>query len=101
MIEIPVAYHEDEVLLASLDAGAEDVTKGEETYEITMKGEDLIKVKEALEQIGVQEFLTAEVTYMPTNQVEVQEDAKEKIEGLIDALDELDDVSEVYHNLKL
>ncbi len=100
IIEIPSAYDEEEVLLASLDAGAEDVVKNEETYEITMPGDALISVKEALEKIGVQEFLTSEVTYLPINEVEVDEETREKVENLTAALLEIDDVNEVYHNLK-
>ena len=64
IIEIPVEYNEDEVMLTSLDAGADDVSKNDETYEITMSAENLMAVKDALEQMGVKEFLTCEVTYL-------------------------------------
>lgn len=101
IIEIPSAYNEDEVLLASLDAGAEDVSKNDETYEITMPGDSLIAVKEALEAIGVKEFLTSEVTFLPTNTVEVDDETREKVEGLIATLEEIDDVNDVYNNLKI
>ncbi len=101
IIEIPVEYNEDEVLLTSLDAGALDVSKNEETYEITMPAENLVSVKEALESIGVKEFLTCEVTYLATNTIEADEETREKVEGLLDTLEELDDVNEIYHNLKV
>ena len=100
MIEIPDGYSEDDVMLASLDAGADDVLHQENTYEITMKSENLIHVKEALEAIGVKEFLTSEVTYLPINTVEVDDETKEKVENLVEALEDIDDVNEVYYNLK-
>ncbi len=100
MIEIPVQYDEEEIMLASLDAGAEDVTKEEDVYQITMPAEALLAVKDALSQMGVEEFLTSEVTYLATNQVDVDAEVHEKVEKLMDALEELDDVQEVYHNLK-
>ena len=93
-------YSEDDVMLASLDAGADDVLHQENTYEITMKSENLIHVKEALEAIGVKEFLTSEVTYLPINTVEVDDETKEKVENLVEALEDIDDVNEVYYNLK-
>ncbi len=100
MIEIPDGYSEDDVMLASLDAGADDVIHQENTYEITMKSENLIHAKEALEAIGVKEFLTSEVTYLPINTVEVDDETKEKVENLVEALEDIDDVNEVYYNLK-
>ena len=99
MIEIPVQYDEEEIMLASLDAGAEDVTKEEDVYQITMPAEALLAVKDALSQMGVEEFLTSEVTYLATNQVDVDAEVHEKVEKLMDALEELDDVQEVYHNM--
>ena len=101
IIEIPVEYNEDEVMLTSLDAGADDVSKNDETYEITMSAENLMTVKDALEQMGVKEFLTCEVTYLATNTIEVDDETKEKVEGLLETLEELDDVNEIYHNLKM
>ena len=101
IIEIPVEYNEDEVMLTSLDAGADDVSKNDETYEITMSAENLMAVKDALEQMGVKEFLTCEVTYLATNTIEVDDETREKVEGLLETLEELDDVNEIYHNLKM
>ena len=65
-----------------------------------MKSENLIHAKEALEAIGVKEFLTSEVTYLPINTVEVDDETKEKVENLVEALEDIDDVNEVYYNLK-
>ena len=61
-IVIPNKYDEDEVMLTSLDNGAVDVENDGENYNITTTPEDMLKVKDALSQIGVEEFLESEVT---------------------------------------
>ena len=58
--------------------------------------------KEAMEAMGVTEFLTSEITYVASNEIEVaDEETKEKVYNLIDALEEIDDVQNVYHNLEM
>ncbi len=101
IIDIPSDYPEDDMMMCALDNGALDFVHDGDVYEITTLAEDFIKCKKALEEAGVKEFLTSEVTFVPTNTVEVEDPEKrEKVEGLIDTLDDLDDVQAVYSNLK-
>ena len=99
-IVIPNKYDEDEVMLTSLDNGAVDVENDGENYNITTTPEDMLKVKDALSQIGVEEFLESEVTYIPNMEVEVDDEHKEKVLELIEQLEDLDDVQRVYFNMK-
>ncbi len=99
-IEVPKDYDEDEVMMVSVDAGAEDFEVLEESYLITTKPENFIKIKDCLEQNGIVDFLSSEVTFTPDNYIELDEEAKEKVYSLIEQLEELDDVQDVYCNLK-
>ena len=100
LIQIPIEYNEDEVMLSALDAGATDVETLDDSYLITTPSDKFIAVKEALMAIGVEEFLTSEVTYVPTNTIELDDEKTEKVYNLIESLEELDDVQAVYSNLK-
>ena len=72
----------------------------DDTYEIYTTPDTFLKVKEAMETMGIKDFLTSEITYVASNQIEVaDEETKEKIYNLIDALEDIDDVQDVYHNL--
>ena len=99
-IEVPKDYEEDEVMMASLDAGADDFEVLEGSYLITTKPEDFIKIKDALEANGIVDFLSSEVTFTPDNYIELDEEGTEKVYHLIEQLEELDDVQDVYCNLK-
>ena len=88
---------EDELMMLALDNGAEDFTSDEECYEITTSPEDFSTVREALENEGL-EFVQAEIQRVPTTYVTLDEKGQEKMERLIEKLDELDDVMNVYHN---
>lgn len=100
IIVIPSDYSEDEVMLSALDAGALDIENTEDTYVITTPSDKFIAVKDALANMGVAEFLTSEVTYVANNEIEVDDETKEKVYNLIAALEDLDDVSDVHHNMK-
>ena len=88
---------EDELMLLAIDNGAEDFNVEEECYEITTEPSDFTQVREALEAEGI-EFVEAEVQMIPTTYVALDEKGQEKMERLIEKLDELDDVMNVYHN---
>jgi len=88
---------EEELMMLALDAGAEDFEASEEIYEITTDPSDFTAVREKLEEAGLS-FLEAEVQMVPTTTVVLDEAGQEKMERLIDRLDELDDVMNVYHN---
>ena len=88
---------EDDLMMTALEAGAEDFTSEEEIYEITTEPSDFSVVREKLEEQGL-EFLEAEVKMVPTTTVELDEKSAEKMQRLLDSLDDLDDVLNVYHN---
>lgn len=100
-IVIPNSYNEDDVMLAALDAGALDVENDGENYNILTSPEDMLNVKDALIEIGVENFLESEVTYIPNMETEVDdEEKKEKVLELVEQLEDLDDVQNVYFNMK-
>jgi YebC/PmpR family DNA-binding regulatory protein len=92
---------EDEVTLAAAEGGADDVAEDGSSYEITTSPETLTAVREALEGAGVT-VESAETTLVPTTTVRLDDEAAaRKTLRLIDALEELDDVSEVYANFDI
>ena len=99
-IVIPSEYDEDEMMMTSLDAGALDFEKVEDTYLITTDQNSFTKVKDALENQGVKEFLQCELTYIPNMEVELDQEGEEKVLKLVETLEDLDDVQDVYYNLK-
>lgn len=88
---------EDELMMLALDAGAEDFKSDEGIYEITTDPSDFSNVREKLEEAGLT-FVEAGVQMVPTTTVSLDEKGQEKMERLLEKLDDLDDVSEVYHN---
>ena len=88
----------DELMMTALDAGAEDFSEEEDSFEIITTPEDFSAVREALETAGIP-MASAEVTMIPQNYVELtsEEDIK-KMNKILDLLDEDDDVQAVYHN---
>ena len=96
---------EDEMMMLALDNGAEDFKADDECYEITTAPEDFSNVREALEKEGlefvqaeVMQVVQAEVMQVPTTTVELDDATAEKMQRLIDNLEDLDDVMNVYHN---
>lgn len=87
---------EDNMMLA-LDAGAKDVEEGEEGLEIITDASDLMKVRQALLDGGLT-VQVVELRYLPTATVAVDGDDVAKLEKLLDALDDLDDVTAVHTN---
>lgn len=88
---------EDDLMMIALDAGAEDFEAEEECYTVTTSPEDFSKVRETLEEKGLT-FVEAEIQMIPTTYITLDEKAEERMEKLLDNLDELDDVMNVYHN---
>jgi transcriptional/translational regulatory protein YebC/TACO1 len=85
------------VLLAVLDAGAEEVNDLGEAYEVVSEPADLIAVRSALQDAGI-EYESAESSFVPSMTVPLDEDGARKIFRLIDALEDCDDVQNVYSN---
>lgn len=88
---------EDDVLAAVLDAGAEEVNDLGETFEVISEATDLVAVRTALQDAGI-DYDSAEANFVPTMQVELDEEGAKKIFKLIDALEDSDDVQNVFAN---
>ena len=88
---------EDDLMMLAIEAGAEDFESEEECYTVTTAPEDFSKVREALEAKEIN-FLEAEIQMVPTNYISLDEKAQERMDRLLENLDELDDVMNVYHN---
>jgi len=88
---------EDDLMMLALDAGADDFAAEEECYEILTAPENFSAVREKLESEKV-ELAEAEIKYVPQNYVHVEEDVAAKLTRLIDALEDNDDVQNVWTN---
>ena len=88
---------EEELMMLALESGAEDFESSEEVYEITTDPADFSTVSEKLEEAGLN-FLEAEVQMVPTTTVKLDEKGVERMERLIERLEDLDDVANIYHN---
>ena len=98
MLTYPAGSDEDAVMEAALEAGAEDVeTTDDGTIEVSTSYEDFMAVKDAMKKAGFPPE-HAEIIEKPTTDTLVSEDDAEKIMRLIDTLEDLDDVQEVYTN---
>ena len=88
----------DDLMMLALDAGAEDFSDEDDSYEVITSPEDFSAVREALEKENIP-MASAEVTMIPQTWVELssEEDIK-KMNRILDLLDEDDDVQAVYHN---
>ena len=88
----------DELMMAALDAGAEDFSEEEDSYEVITAPDDFSAVREALEALKIP-MMEADVTMIPQTWVELSnEDDIKKLNRILDLLDEDDDVQAVYHN---
>jgi YebC/PmpR family DNA-binding regulatory protein len=91
------ATSEDDILLAVLDAGAEEVNDLDGSFQIVCEATDLVAVRTALQGAGL-DYDSADASFVPSVTVEVDEPTQEKIIKLIDALEDCDDVQNVYAN---
>ncbi|RFU67010.1 YebC/PmpR family DNA-binding transcriptional regulator [Peribacillus saganii] len=93
----------DEVLelLMEADVDVRDIIEEDESVIVYSEPEQFHAVQEALRDAGITDFTVAELTMLAQNDVELPEDALAKFEKLIDALEDLEDVRQVYHNVDL
>ena len=88
----------DDLMMMALDAGAEDFSEEEDSYEVITDPDNFSAVREALEKAGIP-MVEADITMIPQNWVELtDEEAIKKMQRILDLLDEDDDVQAVYHN---
>ncbi|MCM2606333.1 YebC/PmpR family DNA-binding transcriptional regulator [Rossellomorea marisflavi] len=94
---------EDEVLeiLMEADVDARDIIAEEDAVIVYADPDQFHAVQEAFKAAGISEFSVAELTMLAQNDVELPEDAKAQFEKMIDALEDLEDVQQVYHNVDL
>ena len=88
---------EDDVLLAVLDAGAEEVNDLGDSFEVISEATDLVPVRTALQNAGI-DYESADMSFLPSVTVPLNEEGARKVFRLIDALEDLDDVQNVYAN---
>jgi YebC/PmpR family DNA-binding regulatory protein len=101
VVLVPGELDEDEVLLAAADGGAEDIARDGSSWQVLSAADDLHRVREALEGAGIA-VESAEITMLPKTAVDVEDEATaKKILRLMDALEENDDVQEVYANFDI
>ncbi|MCK5891208.1 MAG: YebC/PmpR family DNA-binding transcriptional regulator [Aeromicrobium sp.] len=89
--------NEDDILLAVLDAGADEVNDLGEAFEVVCEPTDLVAVRTALQEAGL-DYDSADASFVPSVQVEVDVDGATKVLRLIDALEDCDDVQNVFAN---
>ena len=88
---------EDDVLGAVLEAGAEEVNDLDDSFEVVSEPGDLVAVRTALQAAGI-DYESAEAQFVPSVTVPLEEDAARRVFRLIEALEDLDDVQDVYAN---
>jgi len=88
---------EDKILEHVLDAGAEDVSDLGESFEIVSEPSDLVAVRTALQSAGI-DYESADTSFLPSVSVELDAEGATKVFALIDAIEELDDVQNVFGN---
>jgi YebC/PmpR family DNA-binding regulatory protein len=91
---------EDDVLGAVLEAGAEEVNDLGEEFEVICEATDLVAVRTALQAAGI-DYDSADSSFLPSVQVPLDEDGARKVFKLIDALEDSDDVQNVYANFEV
>ena len=87
----------DSLFDIAAEAGAEDVENNGDTYIVTTAPSDVVTVRKVLQESGI-DYDSAETTLVPLNEVDLDFDAAVKVNRLIDALDDLDDVQNIYAN---
>jgi YebC/PmpR family DNA-binding regulatory protein len=96
-----LSLDEEELMLAALDLGADDVREEEESFEVITSPEAFMEVKEGLEAQGIK-LEDADIVMLPENSVEVNDlDTAAKIIKLVDLLEDHDDVQNVYSNISI
>ena len=91
---------EDDVLVAVLDAGAEEVNDLGDSFEVVCETADLVAVRTALVDAGI-DYNSAEADFRPSVTVPVDLDGARKVLRLVDALEDSDDVQDVYTNIEI
>jgi YebC/PmpR family DNA-binding regulatory protein len=97
VIVVDAGRYDEDDLMPAIDAGAEDISRDDDVFEVITEPSDLVPVREALRDAGV-EFESADMTQRPKTRIPLDEADAAKLLKLIDALEESDDVGEVHAN---
>ncbi len=101
LVERGPGMNEDELMMQALEAGAQDVQSFEDSFEIYTAADDFSAVRESLERQGLS-FLSAQRSRIPQTTIEIDdEETLQKVQKLLEMLDDNEDVMEVYHNAQL
>ena len=101
VIVLEKEYDEDKLMEDALSLDVLDFISDEDSYTIYTDSNSFISVKDELTNMGYDKFLMSEVTFVPSNYISLDNETSEKVMGLIDALNDIEDVQEVYHNLQI
>jgi transcriptional/translational regulatory protein YebC/TACO1 len=88
---------EDDVVTAVLEAGADEVNDLGDSFEVVSEATDLVAVRKALQEAGI-DYESAEAAFLPSVEVPLDEDQAKRVFRLIEALEDSDDVQDVYAN---
>ncbi len=101
VIEIEANNNFDTIMDIAIGADCLDVVDNGDCYTILTEPDNFLNVKGSFENNGITEFLKSEVTYVASNKIALNDEDTEKVMNLIEALEDIDDVSDVYHNLDI
>lgn len=101
VIEIEANDNFDTVMDIAIGADCLDVVDNGDCYTILTEPDNFLNVKESFENNSITDFLKSEVTYVASNKIALNDEDTEKVMNLIEALEDIDDVSDVYHNLDI
>ncbi len=101
VIVLEKQYDEDKIMEDVLSLDVLDFLSDDDSYTIYTEPSNFIAVKDELTSMGYDNFVVSEVTFVPSNYIELDEETTDKVLNLIDALNDIDDVQAVYHNLEL
>lgn len=101
VIVLEKEYDEDKLMEDVLNLDILDFVSEDDSYIIYTEANNFIDVKDHLINLGYDKFVVSEVTFVPNNYISLDEENTEKVCNLIDALNDIDDVQSVYHNLEM
>lgn len=101
VIEIEANDNFDDIMDIAITADSLDCIDCEDVYTIYTEPENFLNVKKSFEENGITNFLRSEVTYVADNLISLSDEDTEKVMNLISTLEDIDDVSSVYHNLDI
>lgn len=100
LIVLENVYNEDKLMEDVLEMDVLDIVVDEDIT-IYTEPDKFLEVKDGLDKLGYNKYIMCEVTFIPDNYIELGEEATEKVMSLVDALEDIDDVQAVYHNLDI